>query len=269
MITRLSSVFIVLLSLMALVDAGVPVAVREAIDIDERNIIGRDEDYEVGYLWQKPIEWGLRNYKRLWLDVDEECARHDDKVDLRQSANAVFQWQLHAGRHAGGADRSAILNALQVPGTGSAIIMTVWPDFPTVCATLGYDTTTTLLLCAPPWAFATIVAFALTWYSDKKQRRYKYFAASNALGALSCIRHINLYDEQGGGGVYGVNNTFAREPAKRAVAIALINTIGQIGNIVGPYAWPSKWGQHIVIPMPSASQQLGFPQPCSVRCIFI
>ncbi|KAG2052585.1 hypothetical protein BDR06DRAFT_957658 [Suillus hirtellus] len=39
-----------------------------------------------------------------------------------------------------------------------------------------------------------------------------------------------------------VNNTFSREPAKRAVAITLINTIGQIGNIVGPYAWPSKWG---------------------------
>ncbi|KAG1810383.1 uncharacterized protein HD556DRAFT_1436131 [Suillus plorans] len=48
MITRLSSVFIVLLSLMALVDAGVPVAAREAIDLDERNVIGRDEDYKVG-----------------------------------------------------------------------------------------------------------------------------------------------------------------------------------------------------------------------------
>ena len=31
--------------------------------------------------------------------------------------------------------------------------------FPTLTATLGYSTTVTLLLCAPPWAFATIVAF--------------------------------------------------------------------------------------------------------------
>lgn len=33
--------------------------------------------------------------------------------------------------------------------------------FPTLTATLGYDSTITLLLCAPPWAFATIVAFAV------------------------------------------------------------------------------------------------------------
>ncbi|KAG2052581.1 hypothetical protein BDR06DRAFT_1009434 [Suillus hirtellus] len=66
MITRLSTAVIVLLDLTALVDAGVPVAAREAIDLDKRNIIGRDV-YEVRYLWKKPIEWGLRNYKRLWL----------------------------------------------------------------------------------------------------------------------------------------------------------------------------------------------------------
>jgi hypothetical protein len=30
-----------------------------------------------------------------------------------------------------------------------------------------------------------------------------------------------------------INNTFAREPAKRAVAVALMNATAQIGNIVG------------------------------------
>jgi uncharacterized protein YneF (UPF0154 family) len=39
-----------------------------------------------------------------------------------------------------------------------------------------------------------------------------------------------------------INNTFAREPAKRAVAVALMNATAQIGNIVGSYAWPSNWG---------------------------
>lgn len=47
MITRISTVFIVVLGLTALVNAGVPVAAREAIDLEKRNIIGRDEDYEV------------------------------------------------------------------------------------------------------------------------------------------------------------------------------------------------------------------------------
>ena len=34
--------------------------------------------------------------------------------------------------------------------------------FPTLTATLGYNRTITLLLCAPPWVFATLVAFAVT-----------------------------------------------------------------------------------------------------------
>jgi hypothetical protein len=32
--------------------------------------------------------------------------------------------------------------------------------FPTLSETMGYNVTVTLLLCAPPWIFATIVAFA-------------------------------------------------------------------------------------------------------------
>lgn len=39
-----------------------------------------------------------------------------------------------------------------------------------------------------------------------------------------------------------INNTFAREPAKRAVAIALMNSLGQTGNVIGSYVWPSNWG---------------------------
>lgn len=33
--------------------------------------------------------------------------------------------------------------------------------FPTLAETMGYDTTDSLLLCAPPWVFATLVAFAV------------------------------------------------------------------------------------------------------------
>lgn len=34
--------------------------------------------------------------------------------------------------------------------------------FPTLMATMGYSTKITLLLCAPPWAFATLVALFLS-----------------------------------------------------------------------------------------------------------
>lgn len=34
--------------------------------------------------------------------------------------------------------------------------------FPTLSETMGFDTTVSLLLCAPPWVFATLVAFAVS-----------------------------------------------------------------------------------------------------------
>ncbi|KAG2070957.1 MFS general substrate transporter [Suillus decipiens] len=120
--------------------------------------------------------------------------------------------------------------------------------FPTLCATLGYDTTVTLLLCAPPWAFAGMVAFFLSWLSDKRQKRYKYIVVSDAFGALAFIisictmnkaaRYISLFlVAQIITGMYlllgWTSNTFAREPAKRAVVIALVNSVGQTGNIIG------------------------------------
>ncbi|KAG2365503.1 major facilitator superfamily domain-containing protein [Suillus spraguei] len=129
--------------------------------------------------------------------------------------------------------------------------------FPTLCATLGYDTTVTLLLCAPPWVFASMVAFFLAWLSDKQQRRYKYFAVSNSLGALALItsictmnkaaRYISLFLMAQMVTAYfllfgWISNTFAREPAKRAAAIALVNALGQTGNIIGSYVFPSNWG---------------------------
>lgn len=36
--------------------------------------------------------------------------------------------------------------------------------FPTLSATMGYNTTLTLLLCAPPWIFATLVALWVSRY---------------------------------------------------------------------------------------------------------
>ncbi|KAG0697641.1 major facilitator superfamily domain-containing protein, partial [Suillus ampliporus] len=129
--------------------------------------------------------------------------------------------------------------------------------FPTLTATMGYGTTASLLLCAPPWAFAAIVAFAMSRHSDRKQMRYRYIAASNALGALgfimsmctmnTTVRYISLFlmaQVVAGTMVHWgwISNTFHRESAKRAVAIASINGLGQIGSIAGSYLWPSKWG---------------------------
>ncbi|KAG2369184.1 major facilitator superfamily domain-containing protein [Suillus spraguei] len=129
--------------------------------------------------------------------------------------------------------------------------------FPTIVATMGYDKTVTLLLAAPPWVLATIGAFSLSRYSDNTQKRYICIAASNAFAALGFIisictmsmiaRYLSLFlmAQIAAGQIIlwaWVNNTFSREPAKRAVAIAVVGAISGIGNIIGVFAWPLSWG---------------------------
>ncbi|KIK35102.1 hypothetical protein CY34DRAFT_96688 [Suillus luteus UH-Slu-Lm8-n1] len=128
---------------------------------------------------------------------------------------------------------------------------------PTIVATLGYDTTVTLLLVAPPSVLATIGAFTLSRYSDRTQQRFICIFASNSIAALGftisictmnmVARYTSLFliAQIAAGQIVlwaWVNNTFARQPAKRAVAIALISAMSAVGNIAGSFVWPLNWG---------------------------
>ncbi|KAG1746412.1 major facilitator superfamily domain-containing protein [Suillus lakei] len=129
--------------------------------------------------------------------------------------------------------------------------------FPTIVATMGFDTTVTLLLATPPWVLATISAFAISRYSDKTQKRYIFIFVPNVCTALGFIismctmntvaRYVStfLITQFAAGQIVlwaWINNTFAREPAKRAVAIAVISAMSAIGNIIGSFVWPLSWG---------------------------
>ncbi|TFK55471.1 MFS general substrate transporter [Heliocybe sulcata] len=129
--------------------------------------------------------------------------------------------------------------------------------FPTLSATMGYNRTDTLLLCAPPWVFATIIAFLDTRHSDKSGERFLHIAIPLGFGIVGFIialstmntaaRYISLFlMAQSYSGfitfLAWVSNTFARPPSKRAVALAWINAFSQLGNIAGSYVWPSGWG---------------------------
>ena len=92
--------------------------------------------------------------------------------------------------------------------------------FPTLSATMGYNRTITLLLCAPPWIFASVVAlllsrqvqmeyskhnlliFATTRHSDKVQERFWHITLSLSVGCVgffmamltlnTLVRYISL-----------------------------------------------------------------------------
>lgn len=71
--------------------------------------------------------------------------------------------------------------------TSMVIFLSFNAFFPTLAATLGYNRTVTLLLCAPPWVFATIVAFAVTRHSDMRQDRFWHICVPLCVGLVGCI----------------------------------------------------------------------------------
>ncbi|KAI0089164.1 MFS general substrate transporter [Irpex rosettiformis] len=141
--------------------------------------------------------------------------------------------------------------------TSMVIFLSFNAYFPTLAATLGYNRTVTLLLCAPPWVFATIVAFVVCKHSDIAQDRFWHIAGPLTFGLVGCIiaistthiaaRYVSLFlmaQSYAGFIVFltWISNSFPRPPSKRAVALALINAFSQLGNVAGSYVWPSTWG---------------------------
>jgi len=129
--------------------------------------------------------------------------------------------------------------------------------FPTLAATMGYSPTITLLLCSPPWIFATLVAFAATKHSDKTAERSYHMVVSLSLGLVGFViasatmntaaRYVSLFLMAQSYTAFiiflaWISSCFPRPPSKRSVAIAFINCFGQLGNITGSYIWPKHWG---------------------------
>ncbi|KAG7097010.1 hypothetical protein E1B28_004404 [Marasmius oreades] len=128
--------------------------------------------------------------------------------------------------------------------------------FPTLTDTLGYSKTISLLLCAPPWGFATIVSFIISRHSDKTGERFYHIAFPFTFGIVGFIiaistmntaaRYVALFlmAQTYAGFIVmlaWISNTFIRPPSKRAVALAFINAFSQLGNVAGSYVWPKMW----------------------------
>ncbi|KIK90668.1 hypothetical protein PAXRUDRAFT_800745 [Paxillus rubicundulus Ve08.2h10] len=129
--------------------------------------------------------------------------------------------------------------------------------FPTLTATMGFRTTVSLLLCAPPFIVAAIFAFLYSRASDRTGKRFIFVASSQMVGIIGftiamstmniAAQYVSLFlmaQSYGGLVVFyaWMSNSFYHPASKRAVSIALINAFSQLGNIAGSYLWPSKWG---------------------------
>lgn len=124
--------------------------------------------------------------------------------------------------------------------------------FPSLTQTLGFSYIPTLLMSSPPWLFACIVSFIVAWDSDRTQEKFWHMVGPIVGGLVGFIismstlnvaaRYVALFlqaSSYAGFIVFysWISSSFPRPPAKRAVAIALVNAFSQLGNIAGSYVW--------------------------------
>ncbi|KAI0368084.1 MFS general substrate transporter [Pilatotrama ljubarskyi] len=141
--------------------------------------------------------------------------------------------------------------------TSQVVALSFNAYFPTLSATMGFNPTVTLLLCAPPFVFTAIMAFVISRHSDKTGERFYHISVPIFGGIVGFIiaictmntaaRYVSLFlmAQSYAGFVVlytWVSNSFPRPPSKRAVAVALVNAFSQLGNVAGSYVWPSPWG---------------------------
>ncbi|TLD34540.1 mfs transporter [Venturia nashicola] len=127
---------------------------------------------------------------------------------------------------------------------------------PTAVKTLGFSTTSTLVLTCPPYLVAGVASIVVSWSSGRFNERTWHITVSKAvaiLGFALSVATLNTATRYVGivlfvGATYGVNNiilgwtasTLGQTNEKKAVAIALANTLGNLASVYTPYLWPDS-----------------------------
>ncbi|KAJ6622563.1 MFS general substrate transporter [Mycena sp. CBHHK59/15] len=129
--------------------------------------------------------------------------------------------------------------------------------FPTLTQTLGFSTTISLLLAAPPWVIAGVICCLNAWHADKTGERFFHIASwwwGVILGFIISLctmsvggRYVSMFLMSFGYVGFAmtlvwVSNAVPRPPAKRAAAIGIVNGCGNLGNLMGSYTWKAEWG---------------------------
>ncbi|ATY59114.1 Major facilitator superfamily transporter [Cordyceps militaris] len=129
---------------------------------------------------------------------------------------------------------------------------------PTLVATFHFGKVQTLLLTAPPFVFAAIVALAVSVSSDKRGERCLHLIIPLTFALIGFIiaattqglvpRYFSLFLALGG--VYGcydityawMSSTIPRPLEKRSSAFAIANMVGNIAQVYSPYMYPKSSG---------------------------
>ncbi|GAM41942.1 tartrate transporter [Talaromyces pinophilus] len=110
----------------------------------------------------------------------------------------------------------------------------------------------TLLMSAPPWVFSCIVSLINAWHADRTQEKIWHIYGPMFMGLVGFVismstlnvaaRYVALFLQAGSYAGFivfysWISSSFPRPPAKRAVALAIVNAFSQLGNVAGSYVW--------------------------------
>lgn len=124
--------------------------------------------------------------------------------------------------------------------------------FPTLTATLGYNHIISLLLVAPPYIFMVFYSFGHSFISDKMGNRFWFivypvpvtiigfiiFMTTHSFGPRYFSFFLMNFVFAMNGTIYAwISNAIPRPPAKRAAALAFINSVGNSASIWTPFTY--------------------------------
>ncbi|KAF9691983.1 hypothetical protein EKO04_010042 [Ascochyta lentis] len=186
-----------------------------------------------------------------WLSVEERQLAHERiAADTTQREEATSVW---VGLRQALADWRTWIFCLMYNTHISSVSFQSF--LPTVVRTLGYNTTTTLALTCPPYLLAAIMAIVMSYTSGRYNERTWHITICKGIIILGFIipavttniaaRMVAIFIFVTFS--FGINNimlgwvaaTLGQTAEKKAVALALCNSLGNMSSVYTPYLWPS------------------------------
>ncbi|KAJ5473143.1 hypothetical protein N7475_002709 [Penicillium sp. IBT 31633x] len=131
--------------------------------------------------------------------------------------------------------------------------------FPTLVKTLNFNETLTLVLVAPPYLFMVVYSLCHSMASDKLEKRFWFFVypipitiagfivfmTTDSFGPRYFSFFLMIFVFAQNGTLYSwLASSIPRPPAKRAVAFAFFNSIGNSASIWTPYTYNDSEKPH-------------------------
>ncbi|KAH7001142.1 major facilitator superfamily domain-containing protein [Ilyonectria destructans] len=141
--------------------------------------------------------------------------------------------------------------------------------FPTIVGTLGFGRNATLALTCPPYIISGIVCIAWAANSGRMNERTWHITIAKAIAVIGFILACTTVNVGAryfamcvfATGVYACNSvilgwvasTCGQTKEKKAISLAIVNTIATLGPIYTPYLWPTSDAPKYTIAMSTSA----------------